>query len=248
MEHLKRIVGFENEWTGDQLLRAIDELELVRDAFKNFMAAWTERRCTLKGKGFRTPTTEEREELRSRPWLTWPIPVTPNLAQPLRPFDPMPFRERQRSDYVELRAALAETEIEGVPSFEVRVYDDVLSIPYRLYIPEVSADVVASLSATQQMMFHCLFTRHHDGFVRQRHLVSLLGAEDPWVVPYVVALIGEYVVEILHDIERRIEDIVEAESNRRRMYGRFAADNTRFIQQTKNRVASFWSEYHSFMY
>jgi hypothetical protein len=71
------------------------------------------------------------------------------------------------------------------------VCDDGLTIPYRIYNSEVPTDFVASLSLTRQMMLHCLFTRHHDGVVRQRHVAWLLGAEEPWIVPYVVEIVYE---------------------------------------------------------
>ena len=247
LEYLKQIVGYEAEWTSDQLLQAIDELAVSHDAYEEFMAEWTGRRCALKAQGYRSPTAEERAELRSRAWLAWPeVPKSKSVrVAPI--LEAIPFRESQRADYLALLAVLPNAEFEGPSTFEVRVYDDVLAIPYRIYNAEVPKDVVASLSLTQQMMLHCLFTRHHDGFVRQRHLARLLGAQEPWVVPYVVALIGEYVVEIVHDIEQGLRDL-ENDDKRRRLYGRFAADNPRFLQLTRSRVASYWSEYHSFAY
>lgn len=247
LEYLKQTVGYEIEWTSDQLLQAIDELAVPHDAYGKFMAEWTERRCALKARGYRSPTAEERAELCSRAWLAWPeVPKSAQIRVAPR-FEAIPFRENRRADYLALLAVLPKPQIEGPSTFAVRVYDDVLAIPYRIYNSEVPADVVASLSLTQQMMLHCLFTRHHDGFVRQRHLAWLLGAEEPWVVPYVVALIGEYVVEIVHDIEQGLRDL-ENDDKRRRLYGRFAADNPHFLELTRNRVASYWDEYHSFAY
>jgi hypothetical protein len=44
--------------------------------------------------------------------------------------------------------------------------------------------------------------RHHDGFGRQRQLKTLLDADEPWTAPFIVQLLGEYVIQICRDIER----------------------------------------------
>jgi hypothetical protein len=245
LEYLKQAVNFDTDWTSEQLLLAIDMLEVPYVAYEKFVAGWVERRCALKRAGQRSPTSAERAELLTRAWLAWPENPKPKPVRAAPMFESFPFRESQRADYLALLAALPNAAFEGSSTFEVWVYGDLLAIPYRIYNPEASQEVIASLSPTQQMMLHCLFTRHHDGFVRQRHLFPILDDDKPWVVPYVVALIGEYVVEILHDIEKGIADIERLESKRRRLYGRFAADNAEFIELTKNRVARYWSQYHS---
>ena len=52
----------------------------------------------------------------------------------------------------------------------------------------------------------------------------------PWVAPYVVQLIGEYVIEILTSILERL-DLTEG-SPTRLLYGRFVADNPRYFEIT----------------
>jgi hypothetical protein len=44
LEYLNQIVGYEIEWTSDQLLQVIDELAVLHDAYGKFMTEWTERR------------------------------------------------------------------------------------------------------------------------------------------------------------------------------------------------------------
>jgi hypothetical protein len=50
----------------------------------------------------------------------------------------------------------------------------VLALPYRVYFPELSGEQVRGLTSTQRQVVHCLYVRHHDGYVRQRHLEALL--------------------------------------------------------------------------
>lgn len=47
-----------------------------------------------------------------------------------------------------------------------------------------------------------MFTRHHDGYVRQEWAREVVPVAEPWVVPFMVQLLGEYVVEIVVDLHR----------------------------------------------
>ncbi len=129
-------------------------------------------------------------------------------------------------------------------AFIVTVYDEVLSIPGRIYNPEVPADALAELTPVQRTMLHCLYTRHHDGYVRQRHLASVITSPEPWVAPYVVELIGEYVVEIIADIRVGLAELDQPGSAQRRQYGRFIESNPAHFDLIGRRVQSYWANYY----
>jgi hypothetical protein len=130
-------------------------------------------------------------------------------------------------------------------SFEkVWVQGEDLTIPDRLYNPEPADDPSRRLSAVQVKILHCLYTRHHDGHVRQRHLSQIIDATDPWVVPFVVQLIGEYVLEIVVAIRDGLADLDLPDSPHHQAYGRFTADNPDHIHLTSQRVASYWNCYY----
>ena len=87
----------------------------------------------------------------------------------------------------------------------------------------------------------CLYTRHHDVRVRQRRLERILGLAEPWVAPFVVQLIGEYVLEILLVIRRRLlPALTDPASALAGVYGQFAAENATFVARTSARVVSYW--------
>ncbi|MEV6781593.1 hypothetical protein [Streptomyces sp. NPDC051098] len=75
-----------------------------------------------------------------------------------------------------------------VGSFRVEVWGETVTIPSRTYHDEPESEAVRSLTATQQAILHCLYSRHCDGRIRQRHLESLVGVHEAWVVPFVVQL------------------------------------------------------------
>jgi hypothetical protein len=119
---------------------------------------------------------------------------------------------------------------------------DWIAIPYRLAHPEPATGDVDGLSSAQRRILHCLYTRHDDGWVRQRHLEQVVLASDPWVIPFVVLLVGEYVVEIVERIDRALPDLDL------RAYRAFASANPDLMELVGQRVASYWSYYHRHRY
>lgn len=68
--------------------------------------------------------------------------------------------------------------------------------------------------------------------------VDDIGPLEPWTPPFVVPLVGEYVREIL--------DVLAAHSDALRGadYVRFSAENTVFVERTKQRIVSYWHCYY----
>jgi hypothetical protein len=132
--------------------------------------------------------------------------------------------------------------------FSVVVQGQQVSIPRRLYNDEPPPEAVASLSSRQRQLLHCLYSRHHDGIVRQRHLAEVVGSVDPWVVPFVVQLVGEYVLEILVVICDELHDIGTPGSGGHLAYGQFIVDNPAFFARTQRRVVSYWACYYRSAY
>ncbi|MFH9982220.1 hypothetical protein ACH4ND_23855 [Streptomyces sp. NPDC017179] len=121
---------------------------------------------------------------------------------------------------------------------------EVVAIPYRIYQDEPSNDAVRWLTAPQWMILHCLYARHSDGLVRQRHLEQVVSSDEPWVMPYVVQLVGEYVLEILEAIQHGLCDLPSERSAHRLLYGDFIARNPAFFATVERRVVSYWSCYY----
>ncbi|MBQ0978091.1 hypothetical protein [Micromonospora zamorensis] len=128
--------------------------------------------------------------------------------------------------------------------FRVLVDGETVVIPSRIYSDAPSVAAEATLSATQRAVLDCLYTRHHDGRVRQRRLERVVGLIQPWVAPFVVQLVGEYVDEIVSVIRRVLApELVVPHSPTEAVYGRLAAENPAFVALTGQRVASYWDCY-----
>ena len=88
-------------------------------------------------------------------------------------------------------------------SIEYIQESNLIRFPYRIYYTNVSDEVFSELSIEQEVVLHCIYTRSCDGYVRQKHLKSLLLMAYPdWAIPYIVKLCDEYVIEMPTDLRR----------------------------------------------
>ncbi|MCT9084475.1 hypothetical protein [Streptomyces fulvoviolaceus] len=159
------------------------------------------------------------------------------------------FPTRLARDVQSVLAVMPEARLAPMMPFEVEVQGETVAIPSRIYNEEPGADLERPLAGgTQQVILHCLYSRHSDGRVRQRHLEQIVASGEPWVVPFVVQLAGEYVLEILEAIGRGLPELAVPGSAQRRLYGEFIARNPAFFARTERRVVSYWSGYYRWKY
>jgi hypothetical protein len=124
-------------------------------------------------------------------------------------------------------------------SFTVRVNNESVSIPYRVYHNPASIKT-NELSGLQESLVDCILSRNHDGFVRQEYLARIVSSNYAWVPPFVIQLLGEYVVEILRVIEANLGNLDKA------LYAQFLRANLEFLALTEQRVISYWDCYYRF--
>lgn len=142
-----------------------------------------------------------------------------------------------------LRAEAAHIAEEICPSvmsgrgLSVIVNDESLTLPYR--VQHGGSDALSSkLDEPQALIYACIQSRHHDGHMRQRQIERLAAASEPWVVPFVVQLCSEYVVEILQDIEARLPLLDK------HAYGTVLRGNPAFLDLAQQRMTSYWDCYY----
>jgi hypothetical protein len=133
-------------------------------------------------------------------------------------------------------------------SISVSVAGEPVTIPYRLYGDEPAVEPYAALSPVQQTILDCIYTRHHDGRVRHRRLEKIIGSTQPWVVPFVVQLVGEYVVEIIVTIQHGLVELDRPGTAQNAAYGQFLGRNPDFLALTSQHVASYWACYYQVVY
>lgn len=129
--------------------------------------------------------------------------------------------------------------LESSHGFSVLIEYGRLSAPYRVYFhPPDLRSVIDKSSGETQALALCLGTRHSNGFVRQECLLQLVDAERPWAAPFIVQLLGEYVVEIAQVIVTALQEGYVAG------LAQFVNDNPAFMETTRRRVVSYWDCYY----
>ena len=120
----------------------------------------------------------------------------------------------------------------------IRLNGEQLHIPYRIYTAEPASLRWKTESRQQELILSALYTRNHNGYVREKYVKVLVQAEEPWLAPFVIQMLGEYVVEIVQVLEAHIANL-SSES-----YLRFMKENEPFLSLVRRRIASYWDCYY----
>jgi hypothetical protein len=84
--------------------------------------------------------------------------------------------------------------------FKVSVEGEELKIPYRIYYDDKILANLNEFTQVQQDVLNSLYSRHHDGFVRQKCISKIIISEHSWTIPFIIQVISEYVIEILDEV------------------------------------------------
>ncbi|WP_253022212.1 hypothetical protein [Aeromicrobium sp. CnD17-E] len=109
----------------------------------------------------------------------------------------------------------------------------------------MDAPARSRLTSTQVGVAACIHSRHHDGRERQAWLPRLLAFDDPCASPFVVQLLGEYVLEIVTEIESTLRSGSTAARTIERLTA-FVDGNAPFMALTRDRARSYWWKYHMY--
>lgn len=120
--------------------------------------------------------------------------------------------------------------------FCLTVEDQAILIPSRLHF--ASDRLTLPPTDPAWLIARALQTRSSNGFERQRAVQDLLADVRPWAAPYIVTLVGEYVVEILDDIDTALTPDAE------QIVAAFLIANPSFWDTIKRRVVSYWNAYY----
>ncbi len=120
----------------------------------------------------------------------------------------------------------------------IQIAGEHLHIPYRIYAAEPASLNWKAVGRQQGLVLCALYTRHHDGYVREKYVKVLLSAEEEWLAPFVIQMLGEYVVEIVQLLEPQVAHLS------RESYLRFLKENQPFFSLVRQRLVSYWDCYY----
>ncbi|MFD1014646.1 hypothetical protein [Winogradskyella rapida] len=127
-------------------------------------------------------------------------------------------------------------------SYEISVDSEKLKIPVRIYFNEPKEQTEKELTEIQKDILNCIFTRHHNGFVREKRLKNISEKPEKWKTPFLIQLLGEYIYELLPIIDKKVNN------NTLEFYREFKTENPKYWQQTESRIASYWNEYYRYKF
>ena len=118
-----------------------------------------------------------------------------------------------------------------------------LRIPYRINYPDSNAVYKSLPDATSKLIYDCIFTRHLDGHIREKHLRNIFKSKElpKWCMPFIMRLAGEYVVEILQVIYDQLKKRSATDLSMVREYGRV---NRLVAKKNYSRMTNFWGRYY----
>jgi hypothetical protein len=126
-------------------------------------------------------------------------------------------------------------------SVRVIVLGETVQIPKRIHFLGLAEENLKAHGALSPAV-QCLRARSTDGYQRQASLKCILSINEPWSVPFVVLLAGEYVIEL-------IEDMVTASSMLdRATYINFVHENRGLMRLLRSRATSYWNCYYRVSY
>jgi len=117
---------------------------------------------------------------------------------------------------------------------QVLVENEWLDLAGRIYNPELDTATFEAEDPLVQAIVSCVYSRSHDGYIREKYLRRLLATIYPWTAPFVIQLVGEYVVEITQLIADNSAVLLAHEG-----YRRFIRDNPDFLTVTWARAVSY---------
>lgn len=114
-----------------------------------------------------------------------------------------------------------------------------ICFPYRIYFIDKMADCGEIFTPTQEIIYHCIFSRSCDGYVREKHISALLEAETPdWVIPYILKICEEYVLNILDMVYSKLSETDTS------AYKEICRLNLGQFVKGHDRMISYWNEYY----
>lgn len=156
------------------------------------------------------------------------------------------FPRADRSDAEIALGVLTESDLHRSHFTDPRVTleGEAVWIPSRIYHVEPSRAALEGLTPRRRAMVHCLLTRHHDGYVRQRHVAAAATSDARFAIPFLVMAADDYVVEVVEAVLIGLADLAEYPSRRYLAYGRFLYDNPSRLELVRQRTISFWNAYY----
>lgn len=116
---------------------------------------------------------------------------------------------------------------------------NIIKIPYRVYFKDIDNEKLNNLTDIQKIILYCIYTRNDNGCIREKYIRELLNIDfDYWVIPFIVKISDEYIVEILEVIYNKLKNRDNSDIKK------FCLENKDAMKKSYSRMVSYWNEYY----
>jgi hypothetical protein len=125
-----------------------------------------------------------------------------------------------------------------VEQIELLWLEETYKFPYRVYTV-ITKTKIETLVSFEELG---LMTRHHNGYIREEAIVKLMKLFPSASIPYLVQLLGEYVMEI------HLTIIAQITRQQKSWIKEFFIENVLYERTIRSRIISYWNCYYRFDY
>jgi len=125
--------------------------------------------------------------------------------------------------------------ISGDSSIILKLNNDIIKIPYRIYFNEPQK--TRNLSDIQNDILYCIYSRHYNGFIRQKNIEKIKDNKNYWITPFFIQLFGEYIYEIMEIFNEYLNMNMDN-------CIKFINENSEYWRKIENRMISYWNEFY----
>ena len=126
----------------------------------------------------------------------------------------------------------------GEKDIKYKFYEKKLMFPYRVYNDDI-CDNIENFDLNQRIVLHCIYSRHYNGFIRQKQIENLLSLKiDFSTIPFIFKVCDEYVLEILNVVYSTLKNRDNSD------FKKFCNQNQLLVSKSYARMVSYWNEYY----
>ena len=90
----------------------------------------------------------------------------------------------------------------------------------------------------ENILYNCICSRSSDGYIRGKALLKILNSDYYFVIPFILLLASEYVIEILEQMYTKSSEHTFLKMSQ------FLGENSEFYPIFKSKIVSYWNEYY----
>ena len=113
-----------------------------------------------------------------------------------------------------------------------------IKFPYRVFFIDDN-ELYEELDEEEKIIYDCIFTRHCDGYIREKHIRNILSKDfDDNCMPYILRVAFEYVIEIVDLVYK------ELVNRNNELFHKFCINNIQIVKKNYQRMVSYWNYFY----